>query len=226
MLLRWGAIDGLDRMRSGQPAAFYDCILAGHLVPEGRKAAWYSRYLQDGAAPLAIEDAAPVAIEDGLVQGEAEQSEQDAEDSDAVQSGADGHGSRDEEPASSSPASSSSPSSSAVASSDDDDDEAVQEEVDSPWPRQIDGAKCTVDEFHDYQNYHRLRLKCRRHANCVKYRNTGERQCCNFGYREPVGFLGAWRQQGNRFASKRLHKNFSPSLDQVEAWLLANPVAQ
>ena len=74
--------------------------------------------------------------------------------------------------------------------------------------------------------YIRLRIMCPfrncKHSGsweCRRNRNFGHWQTRHFGQREPEAFLGAWAEAAPRFRSRRAHIKWSPSTNDVKAFM-------
>ena len=69
------------------------------------------------------------------------------------------------------------------------------------------------------KTYRRLRVRCRVHAKCGKYRGLGAAQTRHHGWREPFAFLMLWADAAKSVATARAHKKTKPSSAAIKTWL-------
>ena len=62
------------------------------------------------------------------------------------------------------------------------------------WPKHLEGCILTHDHFRDYE---RLKIQCRAHANCQKYRNVNHRETLHLGPRAALAYLACWTRLAN-----------------------------
>jgi hypothetical protein len=213
VLLKWGDLPAVTNMRSDEPAAYYECLLAGHVVPGRKKAAWYRRILAGNAG-----DDASEAEEGGVVvappSGEGLSDEGDV--SENVVEPADNVGA-------SSASSSSSSSGSSTSSSDESEASSVVMEAAAAetFPVAIDGAP--VHTEHRFGQYHRLIMVCQHHERCFKKRNTNllNAPCADLGHWEAISYLAVWHQAGLGI-TREAHRGIKPSPASQRAWAAAH----
>lgn len=88
-------------------------------------------------------------------------------------------------------------------------------------PATLEGQAVREEVYHraDGTSYRRLRVLCKHHRGCGRWRNVGPSTCKHLGVREPVAFLGCWLRAN---VSQEMHKRFKPTLRQMRDWLREN----
>jgi hypothetical protein len=97
----------------------------------------------------------------------------------------------------------------------------------SDWPT-VEGVNVKYEshgEPGDSDHYKRIIVVCKHfshlgHKECVRKRNVGVRQTAAFGQFEPLAFVGVWLREGHRFPSQIAHNGFTPSLQEIEAYMI------
>ena len=213
VLLRWAELSAVTHMRSDEPAAYDECLLAGHLAPGRKKASWYRRILAGKAGSDASE------AEEGCAVVEPpsceELSDEGCGSDDVVHPADDGGGS------SSSSSSNSSPSTSSTSAESEASSVVMEAGPEFVFLVTIDGA--AVHSEHRTGQCHRLIMACRHHEGCFKKRSTNllKEPCADLGPWEAISYLAVWHQAGLGI-TRAAHRNSRPSPISQRVWAAAH----
>jgi hypothetical protein len=101
------------------------------------------------------------------------------------------------------------------------------------YPDFLGGAKLRRESFVNsagLREYARIGVRCplscdahfQRGHECMRWRNTGEKQLLGLGDVGPIAYLGCWLERAADFPNRRHHMKYTPTQTEMAAYVLAH----